>query len=64
MKPFGELENAGSHLVANADVRENILSLRTTLANGKAGSAIGEYLDEFYPNQDRNLLCEQFAWRA
>jgi nitrate/nitrite-specific signal transduction histidine kinase len=35
-------------LVANADVRENILSLRTTLANGKGlVSAIGEYLDEF-----------------
>jgi nitrate/nitrite-specific signal transduction histidine kinase len=33
---------------ANADVRENILSLRTTLANGKGlVSAIGEYLDEF-----------------
>ncbi len=34
--------------VANADVRENILSLRTTLANEKGlVSAIGEYLDEF-----------------
>ncbi len=33
---------------ANADVRENILSLRTTLANEKGlVSAIGEYLDEF-----------------
>jgi nitrate/nitrite-specific signal transduction histidine kinase len=35
-------------LVANADVRENILSLRTTLASEKGlVSAIGEYLDEF-----------------
>ena len=34
--------------VANADVRENILSLRTTLAKEKGlVSAIGEYLDEF-----------------
>ncbi len=34
--------------LANADVRENILSLRTTLANEKGiGSAIGEYLEEF-----------------
>ncbi len=34
--------------VANADVRENILSLRTTLANEKGlVSAIGEYLEEF-----------------
>jgi signal transduction histidine kinase len=33
---------------ANADVRENILSLRTTLADGKSlVSAIGEYLEEF-----------------
>lgn len=33
---------------ANADVRENILSLRTTLSNEKGlVSAIGEYLDEF-----------------
>jgi nitrate/nitrite-specific signal transduction histidine kinase len=33
---------------ANADVRENILSLRTTLATGKGlVSAIGEYLEEF-----------------
>ncbi len=33
---------------ANADVRENILSLRTTLANENGlVSAIGEYLDEF-----------------
>jgi nitrate/nitrite-specific signal transduction histidine kinase len=33
---------------ANADVRENILSLRTTLANGKSLiSAISEYLIEF-----------------
>jgi nitrate/nitrite-specific signal transduction histidine kinase len=33
---------------AHADVRENILSLRTTLANEKdLVSAIGEYLDEF-----------------
>ncbi|MGD0876563.1 MAG: GAF domain-containing sensor histidine kinase [Anaerolineales bacterium] len=44
-----ELEKMRSAiLVANADVRENILSLRTTLANGKGlVSAIGEYLDEF-----------------
>ena len=35
-------------IIANADVRENILSLRTTLANEKGlVSAIGEYLDEF-----------------
>jgi len=34
--------------VAHADVRENILSLRTTLANEKGlVSAIGEYLEEF-----------------
>jgi len=34
--------------IANADVRENILSLRTTLANEKGlVSAIGEYLQEF-----------------
>jgi signal transduction histidine kinase len=34
--------------VANADVRENILSLRTTLASDKGlVSAIGEFLDEF-----------------
>jgi len=34
--------------VANADIRENILSLRTTLASDKGlVSAIGEYLDEF-----------------
>jgi nitrate/nitrite-specific signal transduction histidine kinase len=34
--------------VANADVRENILSLRTTLANEKGlASAIDEYLREF-----------------
>jgi two-component system nitrate/nitrite sensor histidine kinase NarX len=34
--------------IANADVRENILSLRTTLANEKGlVPAIGEYLDEF-----------------
>ncbi len=34
--------------VANADVRENILSLRTTLANEKGlVSAIDEYLNEF-----------------
>jgi nitrate/nitrite-specific signal transduction histidine kinase len=34
--------------VANADVRENILSLRTTLSNEKGlVSAMGEYLDEF-----------------
>jgi len=34
--------------VANADVRENILSLRTTLASDKGlVSAIGEYLEEF-----------------
>jgi nitrate/nitrite-specific signal transduction histidine kinase len=34
--------------LANADVRENILSLRTTLANEKGlVSAIGEYLEEF-----------------
>lgn len=34
--------------VANADVRENILSLRTTLANEKGlASAIEEYLQEF-----------------
>ncbi len=34
--------------VANADVRENILSLRTTLASEKGlASAIGEYLNEF-----------------
>jgi signal transduction histidine kinase len=34
--------------VANADVRENILSLRTTLAGEKGLiSAIGEYLEEF-----------------
>jgi len=34
--------------VANADVRENILSLRTTLASEKGlVSAIGEYLEEF-----------------
>ena len=34
--------------IANADVRENILSLRTTLANEKGlVSAIGEYLEEF-----------------
>ena len=34
--------------VANADVRENILSLRTTLASEKGlVSSIGEYLDEF-----------------
>ncbi len=34
--------------VANADVRENILSLRTTLADEKGlVSAIGEYLEEF-----------------
>lgn len=33
---------------AHADVRENILSLRTTLANEKGlVSALGEYLDEF-----------------
>ncbi len=33
---------------ANADVRENILSLRTTLANDKGlVSAMAEYLDEF-----------------
>lgn len=33
---------------AHADVRENILSLRTTLANGKEGvQAIEEYLEEF-----------------
>ena len=33
---------------AHADVRENILSLRTTLANEKSlVSAMGEYLDEF-----------------
>lgn len=33
---------------ANADVRENILSLRTTLSTGKGlVSAIGEYLEEF-----------------
>lgn len=33
---------------ANADVRENILSLRTTLANEKGlVSAVDEYLDEF-----------------
>jgi len=34
--------------IANADVRENILSLRTTLANEKGlVSAMGEYLEEF-----------------
>jgi two-component system nitrate/nitrite sensor histidine kinase NarX len=34
--------------LANADVRENILSLRTTLSNDKGlMSAIGEYLEEF-----------------
>ncbi len=34
--------------VANADVRENILSLRTTLADEKGlVSALGEYLEEF-----------------
>ncbi len=34
--------------VANADVRENILSLRTTLAEDKTlVSAVGEYLEEF-----------------
>ncbi len=34
--------------VANADVRENILSLRTTLAEDKTLiSAVGEYLEEF-----------------
>jgi signal transduction histidine kinase len=34
--------------VANADVRENILSLRTTLSNEKGlVSAMSEYLDEF-----------------
>jgi signal transduction histidine kinase len=34
--------------VANADVRENILSLRTTLANEKGSvSAMGDYLFEF-----------------
>jgi nitrate/nitrite-specific signal transduction histidine kinase len=34
--------------LANADVRENILSLRTTLSNDKGLlSAIGEYLEEF-----------------
>jgi signal transduction histidine kinase len=44
-----ELEKMRSAIqVANADVRENILSLRTTLANGKGlVSAIGEYLEEF-----------------
>lgn len=34
--------------VANADIRENILSLRTTLASkGGLASALGEYLEEF-----------------
>jgi signal transduction histidine kinase len=34
--------------IANADVRENILSLRTTLASDKGlVTAIGEYLEEF-----------------
>ncbi len=44
-----ELEKMRSAIqVANADVRENILSLRTTLASEKGlVSAIGEYLDEF-----------------
>jgi nitrate/nitrite-specific signal transduction histidine kinase len=44
-----ELEKMRSAIqVANADVRENILSLRTTLANEKGlVSAIGEYLEEF-----------------
>lgn len=44
-----ELEKMRSAIqVANADVRENILSLRTTLAKEKGlVSAIGEYLEEF-----------------
>jgi len=34
--------------LAHADIRENILSLRTTLANeGGLTAAVGEYLDEF-----------------
>lgn len=38
----------GAVQLAHADVRENILSLRTTLANEKGlVSAIGEYLQEF-----------------
>jgi signal transduction histidine kinase len=44
-----ELEKMrGAVQAANADVRENILSLRTTLANEKGlVSSIGDYLDEF-----------------
>lgn len=44
-----ELENMRQAVqVAHADVRENILSLRTTLANEKGlVSAINEYLNEF-----------------
>jgi len=52
----GKLERAQEKLdqmheavrAAHADVRENILSLRTTLADGKEGvQAIQEYLEEF-----------------
>jgi nitrate/nitrite-specific signal transduction histidine kinase len=49
VKFLAELENMREAIrIAHADVRENILSLRTTLANEKGLiSAIGEYLEEF-----------------